>query len=286
MNKNKTARFFAGSFLLLGGGSLCLENFLVYLCYLSYCGRISFKSVRPSLLRDCLYGLSGSHNRLYKIAEYEGGLLVCILMGIVFLLICIGFFTGKLPLITVGSAGGILVRAFIAFVVFYDHKLLPWDRREPDRWLQNSTLSQYLLLHFLCFALFFLFLFLASRNKRTSKKLCFLASGALVLWFVFMVVSYRILYQGQRYNLNNIRISVFAAIATSLLLLAGTVFSGKALAAMAPEKNEKSRVLHSNVGRSEASDPLEMLAKLKQSLDDGVITQEEFDAKKKQLLGL
>jgi hypothetical protein len=34
------------------------------------------------------------------------------------------------------------------------------------------------------------------------------------------------------------------------------------------------------------SDPIEDLIKLKSLLDSGIITQEEFDAKKKQLLGL
>ena len=34
------------------------------------------------------------------------------------------------------------------------------------------------------------------------------------------------------------------------------------------------------------NDPIEEIRKYKSLLDDGIITQEEFDAKKKQLLGI
>lgn len=37
---------------------------------------------------------------------------------------------------------------------------------------------------------------------------------------------------------------------------------------------------------SSTSDDLSTLVKLKELLDSGILTQEEFDAKKKQLLGL
>ena len=37
---------------------------------------------------------------------------------------------------------------------------------------------------------------------------------------------------------------------------------------------------------SQAASPVDELRKYKQLLDDGIITQAEFDAKKKQLLGL
>ncbi|WP_051998291.1 SHOCT domain-containing protein [Loigolactobacillus coryniformis] len=40
------------------------------------------------------------------------------------------------------------------------------------------------------------------------------------------------------------------------------------------------------LNKLESSNPLDQIRKLKSLLDDGIITQEEFDAKKKQLLGL
>lgn len=71
-----------------------------------------------------------------------------------------------------------------------------------------------------------------------------------------------------------------------MLLVLGTYFTGRVLSVIAPEEASKELQKNSFIEKNEKEDSLVKLAKLKQNLDSGIITQEEFDAKKKQLLGL
>ena len=56
------------------------------------------------------------------------------------------------------------------------------------------------------------------------------------------------------------------------------------LTALIKEKEQKSHERSTVITQSQSN--AEELAKFKKLVDDGIITQEEFDAKKKQLLGL
>ena len=74
------------------------------------------------------------------------------------------------------------------------------------------------------------------------------------------------------------------------LLLCGGMFKYKGVNAYAVEVAEKIRkaleAYKMNPTESKSVDSIEELKRYKELLDTGVITQEEFDAKKKQLLGL
>ena len=71
--------------------------------------------------------------------------------------------------------------------------------------------------------------------------------------------------------------------ALELLMLAGAyIMIGRVLSKPIDQKTE----IGTTPIMSEKEDLAESLTKLKNLLDNGVITQEEFDAKKKQILGL
>ena len=53
-----------------------------------------------------------------------------------------------------------------------------------------------------------------------------------------------------------------------------------------PQQRSQQRLRRQQQPQAQQEDPYEKLAKMKKLLDDGVITQEEFDKAKAQLLGL
>ncbi|MDE6780176.1 MAG: SHOCT domain-containing protein [Ruminococcus sp.] len=64
-----------------------------------------------------------------------------------------------------------------------------------------------------------------------------------------------------------------------------TEFVDKTLEAIKAYK-ESNKPVDANIPTNTSGDNLEQIKKLKEMLDNGIITQEEFDVKKKQLLGL
>lgn len=159
----KSEKYLAGSCLLVGGIILCLYNFAVFIW--------DFWYLRPTprvLLRlyNSLVDVK-SFSGVYSIAYCEGGLLVALLMGLVFVLLCIGLYREKSTLISVGSAVGVFVRVLISFGVFYHLR----SHIENDaKWFQDDYIRELIFPMHLCFALFFLLLFLASRKKKTAKR--------------------------------------------------------------------------------------------------------------------
>ena len=71
---------------------------------------------------------------------------------------------------------------------------------------------------------------------------------------------------------------------TKFALIGNYVEIGNVLSAMINERQENTVKVENNINASNSN--MEDIVKLKNLLDMGIITQEEFDAKKKQLLGL
>ncbi len=81
----------------------------------------------------------------------------------------------------------------------------------------------------------------------------------------------------------------FVSILVALMLVVAFVMTGFAIDESKDEKNaykNATSVKKHSQNTPSSSDQLEKLASLKKLLDDEVITQEEFDEKKKQLLGV
>lgn len=268
MKNSKIEKFFAVGFLLLGGGILCLFNYYFHL------SDIALKTWLQDKIPIWLFWLVGKGKDLREIADYEGGLLVALLMGIALVVMCVGLFIEKPVLFSTGSAIGAVVRVLVTFAVFYN--LRDWGWRSPYPWLRDAFVSRFLLPIGFCFALFFGLLLLASINRRMAKKAGIIAAGMIILRLFLIIAFYYA--QLRKFFVSSV------AIITTILLASGAFLTGKVLAVIAPEK-ESTKPAHVQE-ESEFSNSLDVLTKMKQSLDGGIITQEEFDAKKKQLLGL
>ena len=67
---------------------------------------------------------------------------------------------------------------------------------------------------------------------------------------------------------------------------AGMAFMGMGMNAVGGAMGGLQQPVQQQQQPAAAADPMEELAKYKKMLDEGLITQEDYDAKKKQLLGV
>lgn len=112
----------------------------------------------------------------------------------------------------------------------------------------------------------FVFMPVITKNK-SSKRLCVIS--AIITLLIMIGVFFEIFLETRG--------------ALELLMLAGAyIMIGRVLSKPIDQKTE----IGTTPIMSEKEDLAESLTKLKNLLDNGVITQEEFDAKKKQILGL
>ena len=179
---------------------------------------------------------------------------------------------------------GLAVRLLVAFGLFYilffgnsSYYSVPEAEKSLLAIYKHARFCAAFLSSSLLFAAFFALLFAAARNGKRAKLLCRAASILILL---------RIIPVGFGWSLSDIFHPSICSVALHALLALGAFFAGEALADMAPEKEKHEHHLSAPVEKSASGDSLDALVTLKQLLDSGAITQEEFDAKKKQLLGL
>lgn len=123
----------------------------------------------------------------------------------------------------------------------------------------------------------FVLLLLAVFQRDKAKKLCFTSAGLRVGVFVLTIVSYIIFGVNVR--------SILRLIPSTLLGCASIVLVGIVMQAGKKCENVSPAVPTAAPVTADTSARIDKLMKLKTLLDNGVLTQEEFDAKKKQLLG-
>lgn len=116
---------------------------------------------------------------------------------------------------------------------------------------------------------FYVFLFIACLNRKNATIWCAIAAASRVILFVLAI-------GGSATTMMYVTLHLVG------VLLLGMAFQKK----KAPAKvtaNATGTPATATIGTETA---IEKLTTLKQLLDDGIITQEEFEAKKKQLLGM
>lgn len=240
------------------------------------------------------------------LGSVSGGFLLGVLMLVVFLLISIGLFADKRVITAIGSGLGLLVQLPASFGVF---AALQRASMRPDRFLSLLRMSFRTSLHWcvlllnLLMLLVFVSLFIAALSRKAAGAFAWIGGGSaflrlLPLGFLIHCVYFR----GLHFALSPI------GVVLTLMLAAATVLAGLSLRhagargedapAVQPRPAPAARPVQprsaagSQAGSRPAAAPgsgpdrFEVLRNFKQLLDEGVITQEEFDAKKKQLLGL
>ncbi len=115
--------------------------------------------------------------------------------------------------------------------------------------------------------------------KKNGNILGFVAGG---VWLAKCLISPSLPFPGFAFIDMTLRLLI---IFSSILLIVGAIFAGMAMKVMdkAPRKTAQSIPVETSVS---TENKLERLEKLKTLLDNNVISQDEFDAKKKQLLDL
>lgn len=136
-----------------------------------------------------------------------------------------------------------------------------------------STYHFIYLIDYLETVIFSLILLVTCLNRRSAKTMGIIAAAVQVLYIIIIGVF------GFSWYLNW-EVSLWVVVRL-LLDCAGAVFLGFAFS----ELKSKSKAAAAALWPSGVSDTYEKLTHLKGLLDKGIITQEDFDAKKKDILG-
>lgn len=143
-----------------------------------------------------------------------------------------------------------------------------------------SPFKRYLITGFIWLVVCILFVVIGL-NRKNAKTICIVAGALLaVRLFVFIFCAFCDKIYYDVFSLS------FIEFLRNVIEIVGTIMMGLALniddAQESSSKTAGSSGIHS---RTPAESQMDRLAKLKDLLDNGVISQEEFDAKKKQILG-
>lgn len=191
-------------------------------------------------------------------------------------LIAASMFTSIDILTSVGGGflAAIVINSFIEFTKYWDWD---WDYFWDYFWITLSTTPLLVIADFILLVVYILFV-LIGLNRNNAKTISIVAAALIVVRFIMRTLHYKI-YSGS-FHLN------FGDILFYTILIIGTIMIGLALN-IDDVKDSSGKTASSNGVNlmTPAESQIDRLTKLKGLLDNGVISQEEFDAKKKQILG-
>lgn len=140
--------------------------------------------------------------------------------------------------------------------------------------------KRYLIADFIWLVVCILFVVIGL-NRKNAKTICIVAGALLAVGF--LVVIFGALCDKIYYDFFPLG---FIEFLRNVIEIVGTIMMGLALniddAQDSSSKTASTSGIHS---RTPTESQMDRLAKLKDLLDNGVISQEEFDSKKKQILG-
>ncbi len=144
-------------------------------------------------------------------------------------------------------------------------------------YLQVSGFPKGVFIPAILFLVIWVLLLIASLNPKLTKKLGIAAGIIAAVRFLFSLISNLIVYGSLGLTFTGF-LSYLALIVGALMIgLSATDNAAKEISATAASK--------ATLVEKNSETQIDRLTKLKSLLDNGVITQEEFDQKKKQILG-
>lgn len=162
----------------------------------------------------------------------------------------------------------LIINFAVSFIVLFQNILYGASLFSILRQLVSVISKTLLILSFVCITV-------NPRSKRTSLVLGVLAAFFFLLTYIFMIaVSSTISYTTHISLSLQVVLYSFLAFAFSSRVKNGSVAAPRVSAPAAP------------VAPASPTNNFEQLTKLKELLDAGIITEEEFSAKKKELFGL
>jgi len=179
-------------------------------------------------------------------------------------LIAVSMFA-SLPILTSAGAGVYAVTALRTLITYFGYIKDDWF---PKRYLFMAIL----------FLAFWVILIVVGVNKKSAKQLSFVAGGVAVLRFAIAMI-------GNKMGNGTFGLT-FRGFLSYILLIVGAFMIGMAFDSVTAKVSVNTPNSSSVVApKTPAESQIDRLTKLKGLLDSGVISQEEFDAKKKQILG-
>ena len=147
-----------------------------------------------------------------------------------------------------------------------------WYKLSPEYSSKSYILAGLLIV------MFWIILIVIGINQKKAKQLSFLAGANIILYFLLTAI-------GNQFSELPLRID-FYTVLDLLLMMIGTIIAGISYEYITtnPAVNTASPTDEA-VTVSPAESKVDRLIQLKTLLDSGVISQEEFDAKKHQILG-
>lgn len=185
-----------------------------------------------------------------------------------FVLLAISIFAKKRALFFAGCITGIVVRLY----AFYP---LLKNRENLDALFPISIALD------LCFLFVLVFLFFAAINRRGAIWWCILSALASLGAFVFSKIGYSTARKQYRFLFHIYLPGTVASILFSLLLFIAVILSGIVFSTRI-SKTQKG--ISSSISENDTIS-IDKLVKLKSLLDRGIITQEEYNVKKKEIIG-
>ena len=227
--------------------------------------KIRYETIRS--LSDKLYELGISR---YGVLGQDHGYLYAALIFIACLLIIIGFLSEKKRYITIGAILGIVTHCLSTLRLLNSMEAFLYRGRW--RWHYYSPFSGPSLPFELLFALFFVFLLLCSLDFKHGRIYGII--GAVLILARLVPSGYLTRYY---YPTSGFVLPPWA-IAASVLFAIGSILLGVFFAqyrVIKPDKHNYS---------IEGATKIDKIVRLKELLDIGAITQEEFEAKKRQII--
>lgn len=223
------------------------------------------------------YKIFGSGIRANSICGWDYGFLFAALIVIACLFVIIGFLTQKSRSITIGALIGIVTQCLSSLRLLYSIEWLFF----MEKWIYRRSLftnltagGSVLLLYESILALFFIALLLCSLDLSHSRMYGII--GAVLILARLIPAGF---IGGTGYGAPQKFDLSFWAIVISVLFAVGSILLGIFFAQFAVIKPDE------HIYSIEGATKIDKIVRLKGLLDMGAITQEEFDTKKKEIIG-
>lgn len=179
-------------------------------------------------------------------------------------LIAVSLFT-SIPILTTAGSALCLVTAARALILYIGY-------------IRDDGIPKRYLLYAIMFLVIWLLLFIAGINTKSTKSIGIVAGVIAAARFVAIII-------GNLVDTGSVRLA-FTDILSYLVVSIGALLIGLSAENSAVRKG--GAVASSNKAKIQqgSDNVIERLTKLKALLDNGIITQEEFEMKKKQIMGM